>query len=517
VAAGEGPVNTGTGVVQVDWSAAQVTATANSEFWVYITSAGVVSIAMIEPDNETNITLAGGFADAANIVYLSAHILPIAHSTSSRHAWTKAVIGSIWQSGLITTTPGLLALSVSGGTYYRSDVLKTAVGAAPATFVTWYNDGDWIPTTGAVNASNTQYNNFGVGLAGIPAGEYAQHALWVTVGGAGTQYHLVYAQTTYAVQADAENAALPTPPGWFSETGMKLAGPVVQQGAAAIVSIIDQLPVIQTGTPGTAVAATNHSALLNLPADDHNQYALLSGAAGRNPITGVFDFGGGGLGLPLSAAPTQILDGYVVWDSATKQITVGDGAARKTIADTTTAQTLGNKTFTTPTVADLTNMQHDHSNAAGGGLLETPIQRAVYQHQEATGVDGGAFATGAWQDRDINATQASNGADISRAGSTITLADGIYRVSAWGVGYKVDDHRLRLRNISDGATEILGGVVRTKDGSTAMLDGYLVVAGGPKNYQLQAYCSKTNGAGLGKALGDGEAEVYASIRIERIA
>jgi len=517
VAAGEGPVNTGTGVVQASWSATQVTAPADSEFWVYVTSASVVSIAMVEPDNDANIVLAGGFADAADIVYLSAHVVPIAHAVAGRHEWTKNAIGSLWQSGLVVTTPGLLALSVSGGTYYRADVLKTAVTAAPATFATWYNDGDWAPTTGAVNVPNGQLNTFGVGLAAIPAGEWVQHALWVAVGGDGTQHHLVYAQASYATQGLAEAAALPTPPGWFRETGMVLAGPVVQQGAAALASIRDHLPIIQTGTAGTVVAAADHGALLGLGDDDHNQYALLAGAAGRNPITGVFDFGGGGLGLPLSAAPVQILDGYVVWDSALKVLTIGDGGSRKTLVDTTTVQTLGNKTLTQPTVADLANMQHDHSTAAKGGAVVHPIQRAVYQHTEASGVDGGAFVTGAWQDRDINTTQASNGADIARAGSTITLADGTYSVSAWGVGYKVDDHRLRLRNTSDGATTVLGGVVRTKDGATALLDGYIVVAGGPKTFQLQAYCSKTEGAGFGHALGDGEAEVYASIRVEKIA
>lgn len=38
----------------------------------------------------------------------------------------------------------------------------------------------------------------------------------------------------------------------------------------------------------------------------------------------------------------------------------------------TAAQTLTNKTLTTPTVASFANAQHNHSNAAGGGGLTTP-------------------------------------------------------------------------------------------------------------------------------------------------
>jgi len=37
------------------------------------------------------------------------------------------------------------------------------------------------------------------------------------------------------------------------------------------------------------------------------------------------------------------------------------------VVGTTDAQTLTNKTLTLPTIADLTNMTHDHTDAAGGG------------------------------------------------------------------------------------------------------------------------------------------------------
>jgi len=140
---------------------------------------------------------------------------------------------------------------------------------------------------------------------------------------------------------------------------------------------------------------------------------------------------------------------------------------------------------------------------------------AHYQHQETSGTNGGAFTQGAWQDRGINTTVTQSGTDISRAASVITLATNTYRVRAYGVGYKVDDHQIRLRNTSDGTTEILGATVFTKDGSTSVLEGYLVVAGGSKTYQLQGYCGDTQNAdGMGKALSTGENEVYSSVTFE---
>lgn len=44
-----------------------------------------------------------------------------------------------------------------------------------------------------------------------------------------------------------------------------------------------------------------------------------------------------------------------------------------TIVGLTNAQTLTNKTLTTPTIGDFTNATHDHSNAAGGGQLDSTL------------------------------------------------------------------------------------------------------------------------------------------------
>jgi len=62
-----------------------------------------------------------------------------------------------------------------------------------------------------------------------------------------------------------------------------------------------------------------------------------------------------------------------------------------TIAGIAAAQTLTNKTLTTPTIGDFTNATHDHSNAAGGGALSLPSLTGTTQ-TTFTVFEGGATA-----------------------------------------------------------------------------------------------------------------------------
>ncbi len=61
-------------------------------------------------------------------------------------------------------------------------------------------------------------------------------------------------------------------------------------------------------------------------------------------------------------------------DLATHFAATAIHGATGAVVGTTNTQTLTNKTLTTPTVADLINMTHDHSNAAGGGVLALDLQ-----------------------------------------------------------------------------------------------------------------------------------------------
>lgn len=70
----------------------------------------------------------------------------------------------------------------------------------------------------------------------------------------------------------------------------------------------------------------------------------------------------GTLLLPAVASPAQTAEGSVVWDTDDDLLTVGTGAARKTMVDTNSTQTLTNKTLTSPAISGGTI-----NNAAIGG------------------------------------------------------------------------------------------------------------------------------------------------------
>ena len=77
--------------------------------------------------------------------------------------------------------------------------------------------------------------------------------------------------------------------------------------------------------------------------------------------------------LPGSTAPTQIAEGAVVWDTDSDLLTIGTGAARKTMVDTDSTQALTNKTInstTIPTSATLV-VSTDVIGIATGGTGQT--------------------------------------------------------------------------------------------------------------------------------------------------
>ena len=91
-------------------------------------------------------------------------------------------------------------------------------------------------------------------------------------------------------------------------------------------------------------------------------------------------------------------------------------------ADAVTAAKIGSKTFTS---------------------------YALIGDVKSTGTEGGTFTNGTWQTRDLN-TEISDVDDIvSISSNQFTLQAGTYFVRATALGYRVDRHLAKLRNITD--------------------------------------------------------------------
>jgi hypothetical protein len=97
------------------------------------------------------------------------------------------------------------------------------------------------------------------------------------------------------------------------------------------------------------------------------------------------------------------------------------------------------------------------------------------------------------------------------------LAAGTYRIKATAMGYSTGLARLRLQNITDATTAILGMCVMNNGGAnssmTLPLEGRLTIAG-TKTFALQHFISNDDSGGhdFGNAVSQG-VEIYASVEI----
>jgi len=167
------------------------------------------------------------------------------------------------------------------------------------------------------------------------------------------------------------------------------------------------------------------------------------------------------------------------------------------------------------------------NNATYGALNYNNLY--YVEDQQPSGTGGGGSTAATWNTRVLNTQVVSNITSASLSSNQVTLPNGTYWVLADGparhlFGAVNNQHKLRLRNITDSVTEIVGtsetvGQNQVEvDQSRSMLSGPLVVSGGPKVYELQHYTAQTIATnGLGFPVTSGEVEVYGRIAIYKVA
>jgi len=138
---------------------------------------------------------------------------------------------------------------------------------------------------------------------------------------------------------------------------------------------------------------------------------------------------------------------------------------------------------------------------------------------KANGTNGGTFSSGAWRTRDLN-TLEGNTDFISLNANQFTLDAGTYVIEATSQAFRVDRHKLRIQNITDGVTEFYGLVARSPDINSTV--GYAVAIGqvsiiSQKVFELQHKSNVTqNSQGFGLATSLGGDEVFSIIKITKI-
>jgi len=158
-----------------------------------------------------------------------------------------------------TSTNDTMVLDRTLGTSTASASWETTT----ASFEYYYNDGTWKENAG-YKFDNTQYNNFGVGLAAMTATYYKTDWLYLKIGSNKTTLYTIYGDAEYATQAEAATATppqnLPSP---LDYLGVLIGRVIVQQGNANIVSLESVLNAQNFASSGATTFSDNAFQIYN--------------------------------------------------------------------------------------------------------------------------------------------------------------------------------------------------------------------------------------------------------------
>lgn len=148
--------------------------------------------------------------------------------------------------------------------------------------------------------------------------------------------------------------------------------------------------------------------------------------------------------------------------------------------------------------------------------------------EKASGVGGGSTVASTWTTRSLNTSKTNEITGASLASNQITLPTGTYFLFAFGQSSgtpgATTQHKSRLRNITDGATTLVGTSHYTTAGSGSVavnspvfLFGRFTIAA-QKVFEFQQWCNRTIATvGFGHESDSGEAEVYVEVLIWKVA
>ncbi len=142
------------------------------------------------------------------------------------------------------------------------------------------------------------------------------------------------------------------------------------------------------------------------------------------------------------------------------------------------------------------------------------------QDQKAGSTDGGTSITGL-QTRILNTVVENTLPGASLSSNQITLPAGVYRIYASAPMWKVDRHNIRLNNVTDATVEARGSssysAATDSTVTHSFINGQKFTLSATKVLELEHYCTiGVASAGLGLYSPDGENQVYADVRIEKV-
>ena len=161
------------------------------------------------------------------------------------------------------------------------------------------------------------------------------------------------------------------------------------------------------------------------------------------------------------------------------------------------------------------NIPTTSSTPSSGSSIEVTYIKDV----KSAASFGGAFTSGAWRTRDLNALTGATGS-VSITTNQITLTAGTYHIEATAPAANVNGHQTRFQNITDATTEILGSSEyvssAANSGTISKCIGKVIISA-TKVFELQHRCQATAGSfGLGLSANFAVDTIYTQIKITKI-
>jgi hypothetical protein len=145
-------------------------------------------------------------------------------------------------------------------------------------------------------------------------------------------------------------------------------------------------------------------------------------------------------------------------------------------------------------------------------------QTAYIKDVKADGVAAGTCTSGSWLTRDLNTLEGSV-EGLSLGTNEFTLTSGTYEIDATSQTFGTNNHKAKLRNITDSSDEIIGSSEYSDSaGPTAHMTSSrvtgLFIVEGSKTFEIQHRCATTSSFGVNSNFGVNE--VYTQVKITRL-
>lgn len=141
--------------------------------------------------------------------------------------------------------------------------------------------------------------------------------------------------------------------------------------------------------------------------------------------------------------------------------------------------------------------------------------------EKSSGTNGGTFTSGSWQTRTLNTITSfpTGGTNVTLSSNQFSVSAGTYLISARAPANDVNNHKIRLRDVTNNVTVLNGSSEQTSlngvDTSSIIDDIFTI--NNSTTFEIQHQCQTTeNTDGFGNACGFGVNEVYTVVNLLKL-